>query len=302
MDKFPPASHGDGETRMLVHSKHLRSKSWNSTNLWIPPSLLVMIASLLQIPPYKIEFSQCCGGKSSQVLPENCPNKLQVVVKYHDRTLLTQPGSPYFPLEPTGCRGLLEEPRALGSWFPCLVDVVWVDAMSELLCHQVNYFAKLGDDQIDSNKHCIWCNTLSCLSCLSHADKPKIMNNLAKIRYRFYPQHLILQPNDTWECTCNILIDNFFHQPETAPKNWKWTHNSCSRVLFRCLLLQNHLSNLSCLTKPTWPPFSASFYNGRTLPTTIPKVIRSRYRHSKDRLPPGSSFRRLGHRLGFDAC
>lgn len=46
--------------------------------------------------------------------------------------LLTQLGSPYFPLEPTGCRGLLEEPRAFGSWFPFLGgcrDVVLVGAM-----------------------------------------------------------------------------------------------------------------------------------------------------------------------------
>ena len=77
------------------------------------------------------------------MLPENCPNNLQVVVKYHVpqqdefQPLLTQSGSPTFPWNPRDVEVCWRNLEHLEADFLFLGggDVVWVGAMSELLCH-----------------------------------------------------------------------------------------------------------------------------------------------------------------------
>ena len=118
----------DGETKTSLINWLMKiwSKSWNST-LSLDPAFIttsiVMLPHFSKSRPQNIIFKYFQGvveENTSQVLPENCPNNLQVVVKYHlpqprwSSTTFDPARFPYFPLEPTGCRGLLEEPR--GFW------------------------------------------------------------------------------------------------------------------------------------------------------------------------------------------
>ena len=91
---------------------------------------------------------------------------------------------------------------------------------------------------------------------------PKIMNNWAKIRYRFSPQHLIPQLATYWymrdfrKHKLTILFIN--KKPHQTTKNGlTTTHIPAFRFSVFCST--THFSHLSFSTKPTWPPFSAFF-------------------------------------------
>ena len=104
---------------------------------------------------------------------------------------------------------------------------------------------------------------------------PKIMNNWAKIRYRFSPQHLIPQLATWWYM--RVLNQHISWQfcSSTISRTKQPKMDSQLLIFLRFVSMpfvpQPIFPTFHFRPKPTWPPFSAFLYSGRPLPTIIPQ-------------------------------